>query len=84
MTLRESARQLIGIAAQARDVAARVDAPRGDRWAIARDLRGIAHNLERNASAAERVGIAAGEPDPDDVAWMSTAAPGEISEVMGR
>lgn len=84
MTLREAARQLTRLAQDARDIAGRVDGPSPDRWAAARDIRSVAANLDHRAVLAERTGIALGEPDPDDVSWIATAAPGEIVEVMGR
>jgi hypothetical protein len=84
VTLREAARRLQAIATEVRDVAGRVDGPEPVRWAAARDLRSTAFNLESHAVIAERKGIEAGEPDPDDLSWLVTAAPGEITEVMGR
>jgi len=84
VTLREAARRLQAIATEVRDVAGRVDGPEPVRWAAARDLRSTAFNLESHAVIAERKGIEAGEPDPDDTSWIATAAPGEIVEVMGR
>ena len=84
MTLREAARRLQAIASDIRDVAGRLDGPEPVRWAAARDLRSTAFNLEAHAVIAERKGIEAGEPDPDDLSWIVTAAPGEITEVMGR
>ncbi len=82
--LREVAVELDRIATEVRDVAARIDGIDPDRWVLARDLRAIAHNLERNAMTAELAGARAGEPDPGDLSWMASAAPGEIVEVMGR
>lgn len=84
-TLREIANELVGMVAELRDIAARVDGPGDGRWAIARDLRATAFNLERQASWAEKVGTAAGEPDPSaPPAWVSQAAPGELQEVWGK
>ena len=82
--LREAARELTRVATELRDVAARVDGPTPEHWAAARDIRAIAANLDFKAAQAERVGIALLEPDPDDLSWLVAAAPGEITEVMGR
>lgn len=84
MTLRQAARELVRIASDIREVAARVDGVQIERWAAARDLRMTAISIETRAGIAERAGIAVGEPDPADISWIRSAAPGEVMEVMGR
>lgn len=83
-TLRETARDLIRIASELRDVAARVDGPSSAHFAAARDIRAVATNLDHCAAISERIGVAEREPDPDDIAWLANAAPGEVMEVFGR
>lgn len=63
-SLRETGRELVAIAAEAREIAARIDAPIGDRWAIARDLRMTAFTIERQAAFCEKRGAELGEPEP--------------------
>jgi hypothetical protein len=60
MTLHETAVELRRIAAEVREVAARVDGVYTARWAAARDLRATAHTLDRIADVADRA--AADEP----------------------
>lgn len=84
ITLREAARELTRLAMDLRDVAGRLEGPAVESWAAARDVRAIAANIDHRAAQAERVGIAAGEPDPEDVSWIAAAAPGELMELYGK
>lgn len=84
ITLREAACELTRVATEIRDVAGRVDGPNPEHWAAARDLRAIAESIDFKAAQAERLGLALLEPDPGDLSWLVSAAPGEIVEVMGR
>lgn len=83
-TLREAARELTRLATDLRDVAGRLDGPAVEHWAAARDIRAVAANIDFRAARAERIGIAAGEPDPEDVSWIAAAAPGELTELYGK
>ena len=84
MTLREAAAELVRLAADVREVAGRVESPEPTIWALARDLRATAFNLERQAAIARRTGVEVGEPDPSDTSWLRDAAPGEVMEVYGK
>ncbi len=63
-TLRQTGRELLAIATEVREIAARVDGPADDRWAIARDMRATAFSIERQAAFCEKRGTELGEPDP--------------------
>jgi hypothetical protein len=75
-TLRETARRLVAIAVDMRDVAGRVDAPDYARGALARQLRRIATDLDYQAAIADHVGQRTGEPDPDDTSWAASVGDG--------
>lgn len=83
-TLRETARRLVAIAADMRDVAGSVDSADYARGALAKQLRRIATDLDHQAAIADHVGLRTGEPDPDDTTWIATAAPGELTELYGK
>lgn len=85
MTFREAARRLRQSAAEARAIAARLEAEHGDLgWVLARDVIAQAATLDRYAAVADKAADDTGEPAADDLAWIATAAPGEVMEVFGR
>lgn len=85
MTFREAARRLRQSAAEARAIAAQLEAEHGDLgWAIARDVIAQAATFDRYATVAEKAAADLGEPAVEDLSWIATAAPGELTEVFGR
>lgn len=86
-TLRQAARELLSIATEVREIAARLDAPPAAdlRWAAARDLRATAFTIERQAAFAEKRGTELGEPDPSVApSWLASEPPDVARQVMGR
>lgn len=85
MTFREAARRLRQSAAEARAIAAQLEAEHGELgWAIGRDVIAQAATFDRYAAVADKAADDAGEPSTEDMSWIATAAPGELTEVFGR
>lgn len=85
MTFREAARRLRQSAAEARVIAAQLEAGQGELgWAIGRDVIAQAATFDRYAAVADKAADDIGEPSAEDLAWIATAAPGELVEVFGR
>lgn len=85
MTFREAARRLRQSAAEARAIAAQLEAERGELgWAIGRDVIAQAATFDRYAAVADKAADDMGEPAAEDLAWIAAAAPGELMELYGK